>query len=60
MPRKPKGLNKPIAKTAARMSRKAALTPAQLEKLRVECMEELRRINGCFDFESAVQWQQKE
>ena len=29
MPRKPKGLNKPIAKTAARMSRKAALTPAQ-------------------------------
>ena len=33
MPRKPKGLNKPIAKTAARMSRKAALTPAQLEKL---------------------------
>ncbi len=31
MPRKPKGLNKPIAKTAARMSRKAALTPAQLE-----------------------------
>ena len=32
MPRKPKGLNKPIAKTAARMSRKAALTPAQLEK----------------------------
>ena len=33
MPRKPKGLNKSIAKTAARMSRKAALTPAQLEKL---------------------------
>lgn len=33
MPRKPKGQNKPIAKTAARMSRKAALTPAQLEKL---------------------------
>ena len=36
------------------------IDPAQLEKLRVECMEELRRINGCFDFESAVQWQQKE
>ena len=33
MPRKPKGLNKPIAKTAARMSRKAALTPAQLDEL---------------------------
>ena len=30
MPRKPKGV-KPIAKTSARMSRKAALTPAQLE-----------------------------
>lgn len=27
MARKPKGLTKPIAKTAARMSRKAALTP---------------------------------
>lgn len=36
------------------------IAPAQLEKLRVECMEELKRINGCFDFESAVQWQQKE
>lgn len=33
MPRKPKGITKPIAKTAARMSRKAALTPSQLEKL---------------------------
>ena len=33
MPRKPKGQPKPIAKTAARMSRKPALTPAQLEKL---------------------------
>ena len=36
------------------------IDPSQLEKLRVECMEELKRINGCFDFESAVQWQQKE
>ena len=33
MARKPKGLTKPIAKTAARMSRKAALTPTQLEKI---------------------------
>ena len=33
MPRKPKGQGKPIAKTSARMSRKAALTPAQLEQL---------------------------
>ena len=32
MPRKPKG-TKPIAKTSARMSRKAALTSAQLEKI---------------------------
>ena len=33
MPRKPKGTAKPIAKTSARMSRKAALTPTQLEKV---------------------------
>ena len=36
MPRKPKGtpsVPKPIAKTAARMSRKAPLTPSQLEKI---------------------------
>ena len=33
MARKPKGLTKPIAKTAARMSRKAALTPTQLERI---------------------------
>ena len=32
MPRKAKG-TKPIAKTSARMSRKAALTSAQLEKI---------------------------
>lgn len=36
------------------------IDPAQLEKLRVECMEELKRINGCFDFESAVQWQKED
>ena len=33
MPRRPKGSPKPIAKTAARMSRRAALTPDQLKKL---------------------------
>ena len=33
MPRRPKGTPKPAPKTAARMSRKAALTPTQLEKL---------------------------
>ena len=36
------------------------IDPAQLEKLRVECMEELKRVNGCFDFESAVQWQKED
>ena len=33
MPRRPKGTPKPIAKTSARMSRKAPLTPDQLKKL---------------------------
>ena len=54
MPRKPKGLNKPIAKTAARMSRKAALTPAQLEKLDAYCAE-LRK-NGLWHIFSNSFW----
>ena len=33
MPRRPKGTPKPVAKTAARMSRRASLTPKQLDQL---------------------------
>ena len=36
------------------------IDPSRLTKLRGECVEELKRINGCFQLEDAVQWQQEE